>query len=80
MARARKYLMKGEGVAYVAYFPQMKTKKRKIDNIMIVQEYPDVFLDGQLGLPPDCQIEFLIYIIHETCPIERALICILCNK
>ena len=34
--------MKG-GIAYVDYFSQTELKERKIDNVKIVKEYPDVF-------------------------------------
>lgn len=46
---------------YFAYFSQTNPKERKIDNIEIVKEYPDVFPDELIGLPLDRKIEFAIY-------------------
>ena len=40
-------------------------------DILVVCEFPDVFLDELLGLPPDRDIEFKIELVLGTTPISR---------
>jgi hypothetical protein len=35
-------------------------------DVQIVDQYPDIFLEELLGMPPDCDIEFVIEIIPRT--------------
>jgi hypothetical protein len=42
-----------------------------LEEILMVQEYPDVFLEELIGMPPDCNIEFLIELLPETPPISE---------
>ena len=42
----------------------------QLEDIPIVKEFPDVFLDDILGLPPDRAIEFVIELIPGTEPIS----------
>jgi hypothetical protein len=35
-----------------------------LKEIRVIQEYPDVFLEELLGMPPDCDIEFLIELLQ----------------
>jgi hypothetical protein len=37
----------------------------------VVREYPDVFLAGLPGMPPDHDIEFLIELLPGTPPISK---------
>lgn len=39
----------------------------------IVRTFGDVFLDEVLGLPPDREVEFSIYVILGSAPLSRAL-------
>jgi hypothetical protein len=43
----------------------------KLDDIPIVCEYPDVFLDDLPGMPPDRDIEFVIELQPGTAPISK---------
>ncbi|WVZ70875.1 hypothetical protein U9M48_019505 [Paspalum notatum var. saurae] len=49
------------------YLHQMEV--RPTDRIRIVCDYPDVFPDELLGMPPDRDIEFLIELLPGTAPI-----------
>ncbi|WVZ70284.1 hypothetical protein U9M48_018961 [Paspalum notatum var. saurae] len=49
------------------YLHQMEV--RPTDGIRIVCDYPDVFPDELLGMPPDRDIEFLIELLPGTAPI-----------
>jgi hypothetical protein len=44
-------------------------KVTALEEILVVQEYPDVFQEELLGMPPDRDIEFLIELLPETPPI-----------
>jgi len=46
-------------------------KDIKLDDIPVVCEYADVFLDDLPGLPPDKDIEFVIELQPGTAPISK---------
>jgi hypothetical protein len=46
-----------------------QTKAIALEDIRVVQEYPDVFLEELPGMPPDRDIEFLIELLPGTPPI-----------
>jgi hypothetical protein len=61
------YLPKADGInpcSYVAVTIQL-------ENIPVVCEYPDVFPDELLGMPPDRDIEFVIELQPGTAPISK---------
>jgi hypothetical protein len=42
-----------------------------LEEIRVVQEYPDVFLEDLLGMPPDRDIELIIDLLPRTPPISK---------
>jgi hypothetical protein len=46
-------------------------KVTALEEILVVQEYPDVFLEELPGMPPDRDIEFLVELLPETPPISK---------
>jgi hypothetical protein len=48
-----------------------QTKVIALEDIRVVQEYPNVFLEELPGMPPDCDIEFLIELLPGTPPISK---------
>jgi hypothetical protein len=42
-----------------------------LEEIRVVQEYPDVFPEDLAGMPPDRDIEFIIELLHGTSPISK---------
>jgi hypothetical protein len=44
-----------------------------IEDIKVVCEYPNVFPDDMPGMPPECDIEFLIDLLPGTAPIAKIL-------
>jgi hypothetical protein len=48
-----------------------RTKATTLEEIRVVQEYPDVFPEDFLGMPPDRDIEFLIVLLPGTPPISK---------
>jgi hypothetical protein len=48
-------------------------KVNVLEDIKIVNEYPDVFLDDLPGMPPDRDMDFSIELLHGTAPISKRL-------
>ncbi|GJR35483.1 putative reverse transcriptase domain-containing protein [Tanacetum coccineum] len=48
-----------------------KTKEKKQEEIVVVKDYPKVFLDDLSGLPPVREIEFRIEIIPRAIPVAK---------
>jgi hypothetical protein len=46
-------------------------QKQAFEDIRVVQEYPNVFLEELPGMPPDHDIEFLIELLPRTPPISK---------
>jgi hypothetical protein len=47
--------------------------EKTLQDVPVVCEYPEVFLDELLGMPPDWDIEFIIDLVPETGPIAKRL-------
>jgi hypothetical protein len=63
-----------EFVVMVQLGPDSKlnqTKAIALEDIRVVQDYPDVFPEELLGMPPDRDIEFLIELLPGTPPISK---------
>jgi hypothetical protein len=54
---------------YASMLSQMKVAA--LEEILVVQEYPDVFLEEFPVMPPDRDIEFLIELLPGTPPISK---------
>jgi hypothetical protein len=48
-----------------------QTKAMTLEDIIVVQEYPDVFREELSGMPPDRDIEFCIELLPGTPPISK---------
>jgi hypothetical protein len=48
-----------------------QTKVIALEDIKVVREYPDVFLEELSGMPPDHDIEFLIELLPGMPPISK---------
>jgi hypothetical protein len=46
-------------------------KGKVLEDIKVVNEYPDVFPDDLPGMPPDRDIEFSIELLPSTAPISK---------
>ncbi|GKD86303.1 putative reverse transcriptase domain-containing protein [Tanacetum coccineum] len=73
--KTQKYIEKGCQV----YLAQVKSKKaedkseeRRLEDVPIVQEFPEVFPEDLLGLPPARQVEFQIDLVPGVAPVARA--------
>jgi hypothetical protein len=67
----------GERFEFVATLPSAadcavnQLKADLIEDIKVVCEYPDIFPDVLLGMPPERDIEFLIDLLLGTAPMLR---------
>ena len=59
---------------YLAYVVETGKEGTLVDEIPVVREFPDVFLDDIAGLPPDKEMEFTIDLILGTRPFLVLLI------
>ena len=55
---------------YLAFVVDKRQEGTRLEDILIVREFPDVFPDDISGLPPDREIEFVIELIPGTEPIS----------
>jgi hypothetical protein len=63
-----------EFVALVQSGPDSKINQKKaiaLEDIKVVQDYPDIFPEELPGMPPDHDIEFLIELLPGTPPISK---------
>ena len=51
---------------------EIKEQRPKLEDIPVVNEFPEVFPEELPGLPPDREIEFKIDLIPRTAPISKA--------
>ncbi|XP_075515830.1 uncharacterized protein LOC142550638 [Primulina tabacum] len=68
-----KLLNKGGCTSFLALVSDVNRGSNvQLQNIEVVQEYPDVFADDVPGLPPDREVEFVIELSPGTAPISNA--------
>ncbi|XP_022024684.1 uncharacterized protein LOC110925020 [Helianthus annuus] len=70
MIKVSKCIQKGH-LAYLVYALEAKEEK-KLEEVAVVAEFPEVFPEDLPGLPPDRQIEFRIDLIPGATPIVKA--------
>lgn len=58
--------------ALLAYVTAKPEAERKLEDISVACDYPDVFAKVVTGLPPDREIEFTVDLIPRTQPIHKA--------
>ncbi|XP_071688749.1 uncharacterized protein [Rutidosis leptorrhynchoides] len=59
-------------VGYLASIQNLSIESPSLENIYVVQEFPDVFPDELQGLPPVREVEFSIDLIPGSQPISKA--------
>jgi hypothetical protein len=58
--------------ASLTYVTAKPEAERKLEDILVACDYPDVFAEVVIGLPPDREIEFTVDLITGTQPIHKA--------
>ena len=56
----------------MVYVIDRSQEPAKLEDISVVNEFPDVFPDELPGLPPDREIEFTIDLARGTEPVSKA--------
>jgi hypothetical protein len=69
--QAKKSVREGSCV-YLAYVTAKPKNELKLENILVVRDYPDVFTDVYSGLPLNREVEFTIDLVPGTQPIDKA--------
>nr|GEX54200.1 hypothetical protein [Tanacetum cinerariifolium] len=49
-----------------------KPKEKRLEDVLVIRDFPEVFLEDFPGLPPSRQIEFQIDLVPEAAPVARA--------
>nr|XP_027124020.1 uncharacterized protein LOC113740684 [Coffea arabica] len=70
--RVRKLLNRG-AQGFLAFLINTPTDKLKVEDVPIVREYPDVFPDELVSLPPKREVEFKIDLLSGTSLISKIL-------
>ncbi|GJX91226.1 putative reverse transcriptase domain-containing protein [Tanacetum coccineum] len=70
--KARKYIEQGCHL-FLAYVSKKKLKEKRLEDVPVICDFPKVFLDELLGLPPLRQVEFQIDLVPGAAPVARAL-------
>ncbi|XP_020524637.1 uncharacterized protein LOC110007529 [Amborella trichopoda] len=69
--RTYRHLAKG-GVKYLAYVVENRDVLAKLEEILVVREFPRTFTKELLSLPPVREIEFEMDVLPSTAPISKA--------
>nr|GEW70213.1 retrotransposon protein, putative, Ty3-gypsy subclass [Tanacetum cinerariifolium] len=69
--KARKYVEQGCHL-FLAYVTKSKSKKKRMKDVPVIRDFPEVFPKELLGLPPPRQVEFQIDLVPRAAPVARA--------
>ncbi|GJY75593.1 putative reverse transcriptase domain-containing protein [Tanacetum coccineum] len=69
--KARKYIERGCQM-FVAHVTAKKSKEKRLKDVPVICDFPEVFPDDLSGLPPPRQVEFRIDFGTEGCTCARA--------
>ncbi|GJT95141.1 putative reverse transcriptase domain-containing protein [Tanacetum coccineum] len=74
-SKTQEYMLKGCPV-FLAHVTtkevEDKSEKKRLEDVPIVRDFPEVFLEDMPGLPPTRQVEFQIDLIPGVAPVARA--------
>ncbi|GJW06078.1 putative reverse transcriptase domain-containing protein [Tanacetum coccineum] len=68
--KACKYIERGCHL-FLAYVTEKKPKEKRLEYVPVIHDFPDVFPDDLLGLPPPRQVEFRIDLVPGAVPVAR---------
>ncbi|XP_022027933.1 uncharacterized protein LOC110929116 [Helianthus annuus] len=71
LVQAFKYVLNGNR-AYLAYVVDARQTLPKLEDVEVVNEFPDVFPEELLGLPPEREVEFRIDLNPGAKPVAKA--------
>nr|GEY04737.1 reverse transcriptase domain-containing protein [Tanacetum cinerariifolium] len=75
MPKTQNYLLKG-CLVFLSHITTKKAghklEKKRLEDVPIVRDFPEVFLEDLSGIPPNRQVEFQIDLIPGATPVARA--------
>ncbi|GKA16186.1 putative reverse transcriptase domain-containing protein, partial [Tanacetum coccineum] len=69
--KAHKYIERGCHL-FLAHVTKKKSKEKRLEDVPVICDFPKVFPEELLGLPPPRQVEFRIDIVPGVAPVARA--------
>ncbi|GKF07453.1 hypothetical protein Tco_0041677, partial [Tanacetum coccineum] len=69
--KARKYIERSCHL-FLAHVTKKKPKEKRLEDVPVIRDFPEVFPDDLPGLPPPRQVEFRIDLVPGAAPIARA--------
>nr|GEV15766.1 reverse transcriptase domain-containing protein [Tanacetum cinerariifolium] len=69
--KARKYVGRG-CYLFLAQVTKSKSKEKRMEDVPVIHDFPEVFLEEFPGLPPPRQIEFQIDLVARAAPVACA--------
>ncbi|GJS11548.1 putative reverse transcriptase domain-containing protein [Tanacetum coccineum] len=69
--KARKYIERGCHL-FLAHVTEKDKSEKRLEDVPIIHDFPDVFPDDLSGLPPPRQVEFKIDLVPGAAPVARA--------
>ncbi|GJT08014.1 putative reverse transcriptase domain-containing protein [Tanacetum coccineum] len=69
--KAQKYIEKGCEL-FLAQVTEQESKEKRLEDVPVIRDFPEVFPDELPGLPPPRQVEFRIDLIPGAAPVARA--------
>nr|GEY29551.1 putative reverse transcriptase domain-containing protein [Tanacetum cinerariifolium] len=69
--KARKYIKRGSQL-FIAQVMKKEPAKKQLQDVLVIRNFPEVFLDDLPGLLPHRQVEFKIEPIPSAAPVARA--------
>ncbi|GJX06867.1 putative reverse transcriptase domain-containing protein [Tanacetum coccineum] len=69
--KARKYVEQGCHL-FLAHVTKKNSKEKRMEDVPVIRDFPEVFPEELLGLPPPRQVEFRIDLVSGAAPVARA--------
>ncbi|GJW04459.1 putative reverse transcriptase domain-containing protein [Tanacetum coccineum] len=69
--KARKYVERGYHL-FLAHVTENKSKEKRMEDVPVIHDFPEVFPEELPGLPPPRQVEFRIDLVPGAAPLARA--------
>nr|GEW12907.1 putative reverse transcriptase domain-containing protein [Tanacetum cinerariifolium] len=71
LCHCKKYIERGS-LLFIAQVTEKEPAKKQLQDVPVICNFPEVFPDDLLGLPPPRQVEFRIELIPGAAPVTRA--------
>ncbi|GKD68719.1 putative nucleotidyltransferase, ribonuclease H, partial [Tanacetum coccineum] len=76
---ARKYIERGCHL-FLAHVTKKEKSEKRLEDVPVIRDFPEVFPDDFPGLPPPRQVKFKIDLVSGAAPVARAPYCLAPTK